>query len=220
MLEDDSPQYIPGFQNARPSMGRPVEGPRPEVVIDASIRQLLLNLQDKRVKPSVLLARLAAMDYNKDGRLHVNDLEEVLVEYLGPENISRRQIVQLARCLLPRNATDVSIIDYTKLGTLLQAGKQEMDKQREYIQQQEEAELWNDRDYIPNLRADHKRGSLGDWLQNAACPAEIKNFRRFIQVLEEYERISGMKCVPQENGFTVPLGPELKANISFFMNDI
>lgn len=31
-------------------------------------------------------------------------------------------------------------------------------------------------------------GSVGEWLLKAACPAEVKNFKKFIKCLERYER--------------------------------
>eukprot|EP01034_Spumella_vulgaris_P037607 gene37607-46396_t len=33
------------------------------------------------------------------------------------------------------------------------------------------------------------------------------------QLVNEFERLTGMKCAPKEDGFTVPLGPDLRANI-------
>jgi hypothetical protein len=62
-----------------------------------------------------------------------------------------------------------------------------------------------------------KRGSVGEWLNKAACPAEIANFKRLIACLEEYERISGMKCIHKQDGLVIPMGPDLKASVSFFM---
>ena len=61
-------------------------------------------------------------------------------------------------------------------------------------------------------------GSVGAWLKQSACPAEIKNFQSFVACLERFERDSGMKInLKEDGGFTVPMGPDLRASISFYM---
>lgn len=61
-------------------------------------------------------------------------------------------------------------------------------------------------------------GSVGEWLKKSACPAEIKNFKLFVSCLEKFERDSGMKIsLKEDGGFLVPLGPDMRANISFFL---
>jgi hypothetical protein len=36
--------------------------------------------------------------------------------------------------------------------------------------------------------------------------------------MEAYERSSGMRVTPNERGFTVPLGPDLKAQVNFYQS--
>ena len=66
-------------------------------------------------------------------------------------------------------------------------------------------------------RSRNRQGSIGEWLQTASCPAERKNFRKFIDAMERFERETGMKISNQHDGFTVPLGPDLRCQIKFFM---
>ena len=177
------------------------------------------KMRAKNVKLTVLMARLSAVDGNRDGIIHSGDLEEVLIDYLGADGISRREILHLSRLLAPLNGRDDGAIEFQRLSDLLSAEGLELDKRDEYLaaNPDEDEEKWYDAEDYAMQRARFQRGSVGDWLQNAACPAEVKNFRRLIQCLEEYERISGLKCVPKDNGFVIPMGPDLKANLSFFM---
>jgi len=62
----------------------------------------------------------------------------------------------------------------------------------------------------------NKNGSVGEWLQTVSCPAEQRNFRKFIDCMEAYEASSGMKVIPNERGFVVPLGPDLRAQVNFY----
>jgi len=59
-------------------------------------------------------------------------------------------------------------------------------------------------------------GSVGEWLQKAACPAEIKNFKLFIACMERFERETGMRLEQQAGGFVVPLGPDLRVSMQFY----
>jgi hypothetical protein len=181
-------------------------------------RSLAKKLHDKRIKVTVVLQRLSELDGNHDGLVHISDLEEVLIDFLGIEGISRREMEQLARLLANDLYRDRGIVEYGKLADLLNFAN--VDGDRPPIREQRErVEQWYDpAQFSLGHQTNFERGSVGDWLRNAACPAEAKNFRRFIQCLEEYERISGLKCVPIDNGFTIPFGPDLKANLSFCMN--
>ena len=62
----------------------------------------------------------------------------------------------------------------------------------------------------------NKNGSVGEWLQSVSCPAEQRNFRKFIDCMEAYESASGMRVIPNERGFIVPLGPDLRAQVNFY----
>jgi hypothetical protein len=60
------------------------------------------------------------------------------------------------------------------------------------------------------------RGSLGDWLMHAGCPAERANFQDLISCLEMYERYSGMRISQSPDGeLSIPVGPGLKATMRF-----
>ena len=61
-------------------------------------------------------------------------------------------------------------------------------------------------------------GSVGAFLKGSACPSEIRNFKRFVACLEAFERDSGMKLnLKDDGGFSVPMGPDLRATITFSM---
>ncbi len=180
---------------------------------DPSISGLTKKLQDNCVKINILVARLRALDLNMDGYVHISDLEELLIEYLGVEQVSRREVDNLARLL--GSGEQKGTINYSKLIDIFNFD--DKTSQRTHDLRITE-ETWYDPAEVLARREKFERGSVGDWLQNASCPSEIKNFRRFIQCLEEYERMSGLKCIPEENGFVIPLGPDLKAHLSFCMN--
>ena len=63
-------------------------------------------------------------------------------------------------------------------------------------------------------------GSVGEFLVNQACPSEVRNFKLLIKCLEKYERESGMKIAIKKNeeGFSIPMGPDLRASLVFHMN--
>ena len=59
-------------------------------------------------------------------------------------------------------------------------------------------------------------GSIGDFLEKKGYDSEVSNFKKFIHSLEKYERDSGMKIqTSADGGLIVPLGPDLKASISY-----
>lgn len=220
MLEDDELSYHAGFQQPRGSAavsgGRHLkQGAPANKHIDPAVRGIAHRMKNKKVHIDTIVSRCKALDRNQDGLIHISDLEDLLLEYLGTDGISRREMEHLGRLLCPVNAKDSGSIDYQKLHDILAVYDTEVDKRREYLSREEEK--WYDPAEMLADRAHFRRGSVGDWLQNAACPAEVKNFRRFIRCLEEFERLSGMKCTATDDGFNVPLGPDLKANISFYM---
>lgn len=90
----------------------------------------------------------------------------------------------------------------------------------DYNRNEDKEETWiNPREMLgQNSSRQTPSGSVGEWLLKEASPVEVKNFRRLIYCLEEFERLSGIRCVETEDGFVVPFGPELRANLSFFIN--
>mmetsp|Transcript_40778 Transcript_40778/g.41640 ORF Transcript_40778/g.41640 Transcript_40778/m.41640 type:complete len:131 (+) Transcript_40778:624-1016(+) len=106
-------------------------------------------------------------------------------------------------------------LDYKKLGDVLQDAYDER-----FEEPKQKQERWVDDEVIENgyeSRFISPSGSVGEWLERAACPAEQKNYLRFINCLERFERESGMKISPTGDGFIVPLGPDLKASIQIYI---
>lgn len=90
------------------------------------------------------------------------------------------------------------------------------------IRDDKEEETWiNPKEMLGpiGIKREISSGSVGEYLLKDASPVEVKNFRRLIFCLEEFERLSGIRCVETPDGFIVPFGPELRASISFFIND-
>jgi hypothetical protein len=166
------------------------------------------KLSAKNVKAATVLAYCENLDKNEDNYIHQNDLLEILEHVLGSGSVSLREVRLLSKHLQP---TEQGGINYRKFLTLF-VDSLSVTKERAQI------ERWADDEAVHFPKWASKRGSVGEWLKDAACPAEVENFRKFIACLEEFERCSGMKCVHKEDGFVVPLGPNLKTSISFFMS--
>ena len=172
------------------------------------------KLRNKRVKVATIISYCENVDRNGDYLIHFQDLQSILNHALGSEAISAREMQHLVKLITPSRRSEPGIINYRKFLDLfsdsLSKSKTEHNVERwDYEDNEEER---NDGKWAS------KKGSVGEWLKNAACPAEVANFRKLIASLEEFERSSGMKCIKKENGFVVPLGPDLKASISFYMD--
>ena len=158
-----------------------------------------------------VLQRCQGLDRNQDGIIHATDLEDILVDYLGIDNVSRREIDRLARILRPKTASapDGSI-DYRELEEMFYQAEENMDETG-FKQPQLPEDL-----YDPTNLGNYKRGSVGDLFEKNSCPAEKNNFRNFILCIEEFERMSGMKATMTDDGMVIPIGPELRAKINFY----
>lgn len=170
------------------------------------------KLREKRVKVATIVAYCENVDRNGDYLIHRNDLQSVLNHALGSESVTQREMQHLERLISSGRRDEPGLINYRKFLDLF---SESLSKSRD-TSTREKWDFDDDEDSTPHWAA--KRGSVGEWLKKAACPAEVENFRKFIACLEEFERSSGMKCVPKENGFIVPMGPDLKASVSFFMD--
>jgi hypothetical protein len=141
--------------------------------------------------------------------IHINDLKEIINNLLDKRDImSEREMNFLLTRLSSKHIPKKSIM-YIKLFDIF-------DSTQNKALPVEKIERWNDEEELETEKWAFARGSLGEWLKRAACPSEIKNFKRLIAHLEDFERSSGMNCSPTEDGFIVPLGPDLKASVRFF----
>jgi hypothetical protein len=197
-----SPSRTP---NNRTNSGAPV---------DPYIYELLRKLKRRKIKYQRIIQRCQSLDNNEDQVIHVSDLEDVLVDYLGIDNVSRREIDRLSRILRPRKGSFADgSINYMDLEQMFSKAEENMDEGMFQAPDYRENADWFDSD---NFGGHFKKGSVGDLFENNSCPAEKSNFRSLILCLEEYERMTGMKAKMTEDGLTVAIGPELRANINFF----
>ena len=98
-------------------------------------------------------------------------------------------------------------VEYKKMTDLLSASR-ETTANREH---------WHERDEggreMMMQKSATTRGTIGDFLTNASCPAEQRNYKRLMDLLDKYERESGMKIELTKNGFVIPLGPDMEASM-------
>jgi hypothetical protein len=183
---------------------------------DGYIFQLLKKLKRKNIKYQRIIQRCEAIDKNNDHIIHISDLEDILIEYLGIDNVSRREITRLGSVLENRRMGEGSV-DYYRLQDLLDTANASVKENNYAYEPDNDNENWFD----PEDQAYEScnRGSVGELLQLNSCPAERRNFRRFVLCLEEFERVSGMKAHPTEDGFLIPLGPDVKVKVSFSVNE-
>ena len=180
-------------------------------VIGDIVTTIRRRLKEANVKLAWVIEKLESRDKNLDGHVHTDDLEDVLREVIhDPENrITRREVLKLASLISGK--VPGSII-YERLYDILEP------TMRKSIERP--VERWVD-DAVDDsdTRWASQPGTVGEWLKKAACPAEIKNFKKFIGCLERFERDTGMKIAMKDDGnFIVPLGPDLRANIGFHMS--
>eukprot|EP01038_Epipyxis_sp_PR26KG_P007290 gene7290-9932_t len=173
---------------------------------DTTLRRLERKMKERSVKLATIVSRCEDYDVNSDGMIHIDDLSEIFADLFGRDVITKREINIIA----PLISKSKSKIEYAKLLNLID------DPMNNISENLTEKWLDDEEDVRKNKWAT-ERGSVGEWLHRGACPSEIKNFKRFIACLESFERSSGMKCVQKEDGFVVPLGPDLKVSVNFFM---
>lgn len=176
-------------------------------VIDttSSIKQ---KLRVSGVKVAKIVTLCEEVDINGDGLIRKDDLEDIFRSLLTDNMLSRRELQYLFSLLSDNKSGKVLYMD---LYDIIESKKKKSDD--------EKVERWFDEpENIRNERL--SSGSVGEFLVNQACPSEIRNFKLLISCLEKYERESGMKISikKHDEGFTVPLGPDLRASLVFHMN--
>ena len=98
-------------------------------------------------------------------------------------------------------------VEYKKMTGLLSAT-------RESTVPAENWNGWNDGgDEFTEKTTRPKRGTIGDFLEHASCPAEQKNYKKLVSLLDNYEKESGMRIELSKNGFIIPLGPNMEATM-------
>lgn len=161
------------------------------------------KLSKRKIKVETVMQLCFESDENGDQIIHIDDLKAVLGRLLEEECPSRRELHALEGLLRVGGRGD---IDFTRLQELLSTDQPRGHQVR-----------WEG-DAVPdNKQVRLEAGSLGEWLQRASCPLEVQNYQALIAALETFERDSGMKVQATREGLTVPLGPDLRASISFFI---
>ena len=209
---------------------------------DIIIKNLNSRLKLRNIKKSSIISYCEELDINNDGIIHINDLEIILNHFLkkqmnnndNNDKLNIREKKQLYKYLHDNKKTKMKdnnkdniddhsysngSINYMKLLLLFP------DNTFNTVDENNHIERWYDNDaddlHHKYSNAEQKwaiqKGSVGEFLKNAACPLEISNFHIFISCIEDYERRSGMKCVSKDGGIIVPIGPDLKASVSYFM---
>jgi hypothetical protein len=165
-----------------------------------------LKIDQSGVSWSRILSACEKIDRNNDGVIHIDDFEEVLDSALGPGLLTRREKRHLIEnCNFDKKYGNVSymrLVDFLKVG-----GKDDRTR-----------ETWRDT-FNPDENDEFghvKPNTIGEWLRNVACPAEVTNYKLLMLCLEKFEDDSGMRIKFAKNGsMVVPLGPDLKAEITF-----
>lgn len=182
-----------------------------EKLQDAVILSLSQKLKQYNIKPASIVHKCEMLDRNKDELLHIDDLHEVFNESLGIRNsLTQREMFHLAASLGGDRNNSKGIVQYKNLFDLL-------DKKNSSLRESaRHSTVRQSRSNNTNWAT--QKGSVGEWLSQDACPAEIKNLKRLMSSLEDFERNSGMKCVKKDDGFLIPLGPNLKASIKIHVS--
>jgi hypothetical protein len=192
---------------------------------ERAIRSIRGKLSDSRVRVDTIVRECERLDKNADGRIHADDLEDVIHDLLGPSTLNRREINMLTRSVEVQSRNGRSV-EYRGLSDVLEAtttsngGRPAM---RDSTNDRRGGDRWDEDTAAAtggggSGRSVRKTGSVGEWLHGVSCPAEQRNFRKFIDAMEAYERSSGMRVTPNEKGFLVPIGPDLSAQVNFFQS--
>lgn len=170
------------------------------------------------MRTEALVMECERVDKNGDGLVHADDLEDIIHDLLGPSTLNRREINMLTKSLEVPGRGHSRGVDYKMLTDLLEGGDHGRGLRDTTNTHMEER--WNDgtgaHGATASARGARRTGSIGEWLHSVSCPAEQRNFRKFIEAMEMYERASGMQAQPNGKGFVVPLGPDLRAQVTFY----
>eukprot|EP01041_Mallomonas_annulata_P004352 gene4352-8662_t len=184
--------------------------PRQNLDMDAALESVKRKLRHASVKVDTVVQRCEEIDRNKDGIIHPDDLVDILNESLPLNSLSRREKRYLTSSL-SHSRKSVSL-DYKMLGRVL-----DDDYDNRFDRTEIQPERWTDNIDHYEERYPAPTGSIGEFLQKAACPSEQRNYAKFVNCLEKFERETGMKIMTHSDGFLVPLGPDLRASVQIFL---
>ena len=192
----------------------------------------IIRMKVKRagLKTASVIEGCRKLDRNKDGRVHFDDLEMVMIDLLHKKGLelTRREWRHIMSGMT--NSPERGDVLYEKLYDVLDSAdgvSQEMWYDQGTIETiQLSAPLGSSSPLrtsvkTTNLSPTRRRkvsgppGSIGEFLEKKGNDSEISNCKKFIHALEKYERDSGMKVEQTGDGLVVPLGPDLKVSISY-----
>lgn len=153
---------------------------------------------------SKIIAKCEKLDRNKDLLIHVDDLEEVIQSCLPKNPLTRRELNHILSILT--NDRRRGTVEYGRIYDVLDGR----------VVTEASHERW--REGTPSTSLAMKTGSIGEFLEAIACPAETVNFKKLIGALERFERDTGMRISPTDDGLLIPLGPDLRASVKFYTN--
>lgn len=174
------------------------------------IESLFDKLRQHRVKIETILFNCETLDRDGDGIIHADDLIDVISDLLPRKTISRREYHYLIKSLAAGKEKNHNV-RYMHLEALYEDNI--MRHQRHDVNEKWHEDRFEDEFGGP-------KGSIGDFLNRVACPSEVQNYRTLMSCLERFERETGLRISTSEEGFRVPLGPDLKASISFNANSL
>jgi hypothetical protein len=158
--------------------------------MDEKRRNAMHIFREKNINLMKLLNFCEIADRNSDGFIHILDLSEILNNKMGI-HVTEREIRSFQVALQPRISNTLGLIDYRKL---------------------------NDLKIQTEIPPTCSKGTIGHFIDQVACPAEVKSFELFLYLIEKYESDTGYCCETTETGFKIPFGPNLTATVSFSLN--
>lgn len=223
-----------------------------DVPLGPAVYNFARRFRENHIKLSTIIARCTSIDRNHDGVIHINDLEDILMDYLGADRVPRREVIQLGRLLQSqRKGAQEGAIEFDRLqdtvGKVIRDMEKEKEKEKEQKKQldgvqsseskrdfdspsrrrrnkSDRAERVEGEEYwydpvtdTRNRPSAYAMGSIGHFLDEIACPAESRNFQHFMYCMEKYEKLTGLDCQPTRDGFIIPMGPDMKAKVTFVM---
>ena len=186
----------------------------------SALREIRAKIRGAFVKIQTVIKRCEDLDKNKDGVIHRNDLEDVLRELLKEQMLSRRELNYLCNCVAVGNSTSINYNDFYEL---MVEDPEDLKRKNSQIKDIENERWLEDKNISnPKEKWATRSGTVGDFIFNKSCPAEVKCFKKFIRHLELYEKETGMKVELQKNGegFIASIGPDLRATITFHIGSM
>jgi hypothetical protein len=181
-----------------------------------SLESIKKKFLENHLKIETIIEECTHLDVKNDQTVHPDDLIDIINSLLPAQTITRREFHYLIMGLNETiGSTSGQSIPYLKLYEIFPDSKKK--KQREEEKEREEAEQWFDERVDEFADYDSQHGSIGEWLHRKACPSEIENYKTLISCLEIFERESGLRITAQPNGFDIPLGPDLRAKLKFYI---